>query len=85
MLRCVAALTITAAWACSGVRSTDPLAAAGSIAPRLSQSGDRIVLSEVEPDAAAVPKTAIRDPLLAADSADIPSVVPLGDVPLADG
>ena len=51
-------------------------------------------MSWVEPDAAGVPtlrfarrdndtwgapKTALRDPLLAADSADIPSVVPLGD------
>lgn len=84
--------------ACSGTRSTDPPAAAGSIAPRLSQSGDRVVLSWVEPDAAGVPtlrfaprdrdawgtpKTATRDPLLAADSADIPSVVPIGDRGLA--
>ena len=89
---------MTAAWACSGVRSTDPPAAAGSIAPRLSQSGDRVVLSWVESDATGVPtlrfaprnsdawgvpKTAIRDPLLAADSADIPSVVPLYDGGLA--
>ena len=44
-----------AACACSGVHPSDPPAAAGSIAPRLSQSGDRIVLSWVEPDAAGVP------------------------------
>ena len=89
---------MTTAWACSGVRSTDPPAAAGSIAPRLSQSGNRIVLSWVEPDAAGVPtlrfarrdnaawgapKTASRGPLLAADSADIPSVVPTSDRGLA--
>lgn len=87
-----------AACACSGAHPTDPPAAAGSIAPRLSQSGDRIVLSWVERDAAGVPtlrfaqrnsaawdvpKTATRDALLAADSADIPSVVPIGDRGLA--
>jgi len=87
-----------AACACSGVHPSDPPAAAGSIAPRLSQSGDRIVLSWVEPDAAGVPtlrfaqrnndawgvpKIATRDALLAADSADIPSVVPTGDGGLA--
>ncbi len=98
MLRRLSALTILAACACSGIRPTDPPAAAGSIAPRLSQSRDRIVLSWVEPDAAGVPtlrfaqrnsdawgvpKTATSDPLLAADSADIPSVVPLGDGGLA--
>ena len=98
MLRRLSALTILAVCACSGVRPTDPPSAAGSIAPRLSQSGDRVVLSWVEPDAARVPtlrfaqrnrdawdapKTAARDPLLAADSADIPSVVPIGDGSLA--
>jgi hypothetical protein len=98
MLRRLAALTMTVAWACSGVRPTDPPAAAGSIAPRLSAYGDRIVLSWVERDAAGVPTlkfapreaggwgapaSVIRDPALAADSADIPSVVPLRDGGLA--
>jgi hypothetical protein len=98
MRRCLSALTILAACACSGVRPTDPPAAAGSIAPRLTQSGDRTLLSWVERDAAGIttlrfvqrngdawgaPKTAARDALLAADSADIPSVVPTGETGLA--
>lgn len=85
-------LMMTAALACYGGRSTDPPAVAGSFAPHLSRLGDRIVLSWVEPDAAGVPallfaersnrgwaaaRAVIRDPLLAADSADVPSVVPL--------
>jgi hypothetical protein len=60
--------------------------------------GDRVVLSWVERDAAGVPtlrfapreshawgvpKTVVRDALLAADTADIPSVVPLRDGGLA--
>jgi hypothetical protein len=98
MFRRLSALTMFLACACSGARPADPPAAAGSIAPRLSQSGGRVVLSWVEPDAAGVPtlrfaqrsggawgppKTATRDPLIAADSADIPSVVPIGDGGLA--
>ena len=89
---------MTAAWACSGARSTDPPAAAGSIAPRLSTFGTRVVLSWVERDPAGVPtlrfspregsrwgdaKTVVRDARLAADTADIPSVVPLCDGGLA--
>ena len=98
MLRRLSALTLLAACACSEARLIDPPAAAGSIAPRLSQSGNRIILSWVEPDAAGVPSlrfakrnregwdvptTAARDPFLAADSADIPSVVPIGASGLA--
>jgi hypothetical protein len=89
---------MTAAWACSGGRSTDPPAAAGSFAPRLSAFGSRVVLSWVERDGAGVPslrfasreagawgeaKTVVRDARLAADTADVPSVVPTGDRGLA--
>jgi hypothetical protein len=98
MSRCFAVLTITAAVACSNGRSTDPPAASGSTAPRLARFGDRIVLSWIERDAAGVPslrfaprehhawgapRTAIRDPRLASDTADVPSVVPLAGVSLA--
>jgi len=98
MLRPWSVLALLTACACSGVRPSDPPAAAGSIAPRLTQSGERTVLSWVEPDATGVPslrfaerngdswgvpRTAARDPFLAADSADIPSVVPTGDAALA--
>ena len=98
MLRRLAALTMTAAWACSGVKPTDPPAAVGSIVPRLSTYGERVVLSWVERDAAGVPalkfapreaggwgapRSVIRDTGLAADSADVPSVAPLLDGGLA--
>jgi len=93
MLRCFALLTITAVVACSNGRSADPPTAAGSSAPRLTRFGDRVVLSWIERDAAGVPslrfaqrenhawgapRTAMRDARLAADTADVPSVVPLG-------
>lgn len=92
MFRCLALLALTAAVACSSGRSTDPPAASGSSAPRLSRFGERVVLSWIERDAAGVPslrfaprvnhswgaaKTAIRDARLASDTADVPSVVPL--------
>lgn len=98
MLRSIAALMMTAASACSGTPSTDPPAAAGSFAPRLSTYGARVVLSWVERDAAGVPtlrfapregsrwgaaKTVAHDPRLTADTADVPSVVPLRDGGLA--
>jgi hypothetical protein len=98
MSRCFAVLTITAAVACSGGRSTDPPAVSGSTAPRLARYGDRVVLSWIERDAAGVPslrfaprehhswgapKTAIRDARLASDAADVPSVVPLAGSGLA--
>jgi hypothetical protein len=98
MLRCFALLTMTAAVACSNGRSTDPPTAAGSSAPRLTRFGDRVVLSWIEQDAAGVPtlrfaprenhawgapRTAIRDARLVADTADVPSVVPLGGGGLA--
>jgi hypothetical protein len=98
MLRCFAVLTITAAVACSSGRSTDPPAASGSSAPRLARFGDRVVLSWIERDAGGVPSlrfaprerhswgapmTAIRDARLASDTADVPSVVPLGGGRLA--
>ncbi len=98
MLRRFVLLTMTAALACASGRTTDPPAAAGSFAPRLSRSGDRTVLSWVERDATGVPtlryalrdhhawtapQTVTRDARLAADSADVPAVVPLGDGALA--
>jgi len=73
-------------------------AAAGSVAPRLSRFGQRTVLSWIERDAAGVPAlrfafragqdwspplTAVRDALLAPDTADAPAVVPLADGGLA--
>jgi hypothetical protein len=98
MFRRFALLTLTAALACSNGRSTDPPVAPGSYAPRLTRLGDRVVLSWIEPDAAGVPtlrfaprehhawgaaKTAMRDARLASDSADVPSVLPLGGGGLA--
>src|SRR5262245_12951542 len=98
MLRWVAAVTMAAACACSGARSTDPPAGAGSFAPRLTASGGRIALSWVERDAAGVPSvrfalrekgawaeatTVVREKSLAADTADVPSVAPLNDGGLA--
>ncbi len=98
MLRRLALLTITAAVACSHGRSSDPPAAAGSFAPRLSRFDDRVVLSWVEPDSTGVPalrfalrenqgwtasRTATHDVRLASDGADVPAVVPLGDGGLA--
>ena len=98
MFRRFALLTMTAALACSNGRSTDPPAASGSSAPRLARLGDRVVLSWIEPDAAGVPtlrfalrenhawgaaKTAVREARLASDTADVPSVVPLGGGGLA--
>jgi len=79
--------------ACSGrLRSSDPPAGAGSLAPHLAGSGGRIVLSWVETDATGgpalrfatregdgwgQPRTVVRDRALAADAVDVPSVVPL--------
>jgi hypothetical protein len=98
MLRRVALLTMIAASACSGAQSTDPPAAAGSFAPRLSSFGERVVLSWVERDAAGVPslrfaawdshawgapRTVVRETQLTADTADIPAVVPLSNDALA--
>jgi hypothetical protein len=99
MLRHWAWLSLVAVCACSsGGPTTDPPAAAGSIAPRFSEFGGRIVLSWVERDAAgtpslrfatrdgdawSAPKTVLRESRLASDWADVPSVVPLGDGALA--
>jgi len=94
MRRIALLLTITAACACAGGRSNDAPAAAGSYSPRLSRFGDRTVLSWVERDASGIAslrfalrdglgwsaaRTAARDANLASDTADVPSVVPLGD------
>jgi len=100
-----AVLLLAAIAACSGrpaKRSagvaSDPQAAAGSIAPRLAQLGDRLVLSWIEPAAPggpalrfasregsgwSTPRTAAQNPRLAADGADAPGVVPLSDDSLA--
>lgn len=98
MCRRLAMLTIMAALACGNGRSTDPPAAARSFAPRLTRFENRVVLSWVERDAAGIPalryslrdghgwtaaRSAIRDAALAADGADVPSVVPLGGGGLA--
>jgi hypothetical protein len=98
MYRQVALVTIAAALACSSGRSTDPPAGAGSFAPRLAHTDHRVVLSWIESDAAGVPGlrfserrgrswgapgTVLRDPSLAGDTADVPSVVPLGEEGLA--
>jgi len=102
MLRLFTLLTITAAFACAGGRPLDPAgdapAAAGSLAPRLSRSGDRTVLSWIEKDAGgtpslrfalrdgrgwSAPQTAIREAKLAPDTADAPAVVPLAGGGLA--
>lgn len=96
MLRILALLALTAVVACAHGRSTDPPTAPGSASPHLTSFDGRIVLSWVEPDAAGlptlrfafreknswgVPMTASNDRLLAVDTADVPSVVPL----LGDG
>jgi hypothetical protein len=98
MLRSIALLTMAAAWGCSGGAAAGPPAAAGSFAPYLSASGDRVVLSWVEPDSAGRPtlrfatreghgwtaaRTVVRNAALASDNADVPAVVPLGDGSLA--
>jgi len=76
----------------SAARPTDPPAAPGAIAPRLAEFDNRIVLSWVEPEGStggtlrfavreggawSSPRTAAHDPRLAADSSDVPGVVPL--------
>ena len=98
-------LVLVPATACSGrvatsvnVRPTDPPAAAGALAPRLSSFEDRVVLSWVEPDASggaalryamrdgenwSPASTAAQDPQLAADGIDLPGVVVLSGGSLA--
>jgi len=98
-MRLLSILILTLAAACAGPRqSADPPAADGSLAPHLAGSGERIVLSWVEPDPARGPtlrfstrergvwgsaRSVVSDPALAADSVDVPSVVPLAGGGLA--
>jgi len=101
MIRRLAGLAMLAtaiASACTNGRAIDPPAAAGSFAPRLSQLGDRTVLSWVERDAAGVSslrfalrnekgwgpaRTAVSDRKLVSDTLDVPGVVPVGGGGLA--
>ena len=102
MWRTLALLTIAIASACScgpsGGRSSDPPAALGSFAPRLQRTGNRVVLSWVEPDASGIPalrfsvrqdnawsssRVVTKDKSLAASPSDVPAVVPFGERGLA--
>lgn len=102
MLKPIALLTMTAAFACAGGRDVAPAAGPasgpGSLAPRLSQNGDRTVLSWLERDASgtptlryalrthgvwAAPQTAARDASIVSDTGDVPGVVPVADGGLA--
>jgi hypothetical protein len=99
MGRRAALVVLIAAASCARAPGAlDPPASPGSFAPRLSRLDDRVVLSWVETETDGVPalrfsvrtatgwtepQTARRDPALASDAADVPSVVPLSSAGLA--
>ncbi len=98
MRRARAVLALVALCSCARAPRGGVSAGAGSFGPHLSRLGSRIALSWVEPDASGAPslrfairsgdgwsdpRPVARDPNLAADSADVPGVVPLDERRLA--